>query len=337
MQYQGAGCGNITPSTETPVNPNTFVEMYNYSQAGLIVGNELLVSQVPYGLSALTADLEATYTYNNEGALTGMTYPSSAGSGFAGDNYTYSFDSMNRPVGLTDQTTLQTAVSGVTYGPAGEMLTVNYGPINESRTYNSMLQLTALSAFNAGLGHSVFGRQYSYSGTQNNGKIQSETDTISGEVVSYQYDSLNRLIEAKSSSTTAPWAQGFTYDGFGNLMDKGSPPDAPPGSVAPTYHTTFNAATNQDNSVPYDLNGNQTASPTALFGYDVENRLVTANPTGVMDVYGYSRGNRRVYAGHWQWNGSKYSLSGEKVTFYSVTGQKLGTYALQLYLGPPGA
>src|SRR6185437_11591111 len=209
----------------------------NYSQAGLIVGNELLVSQVPYGLSAMTADLEATYTYNNEGSLTGMTYPSSTGSGFTGDNYTYSFDSMNRPAGLTDQTTLQTAASGVTYGPAGEMLTINYGPINETRTYNTLLQMTGLTAYNAGLGHTVLGRQYSYSGTQNNGKIQSETDTISGEVVTYQYDWLNRLASAGSSS----WGQSFAYDGFGNLTDK----NVTAGS-APTYHTSFNAATNRE-------------------------------------------------------------------------------------------
>ncbi|HKV95862.1 MAG TPA: hypothetical protein VJR90_00005, partial [Gammaproteobacteria bacterium] len=155
VQYQGAGCGNITPSTTTPVNPNTFVEMYNYSPAGLIVGNELLVSQLAYQAYpqtpvTVTADLEASYGYDNEGRMTSVQYPSSAGSGFTGDNYSYSFDSLGRPVGLTDQTTLQTAVNGVTYGPAGEMLTMGYGGMTETRTYNSLLQLTGIGAYHFG-------------------------------------------------------------------------------------------------------------------------------------------------------------------------------------------
>ncbi|MGH9663495.1 MAG: hypothetical protein ACRD9L_03610, partial [Bryobacteraceae bacterium] len=197
--------------------------MYNYSQAGLIVGNELLASATAYQQqSVVTADLEASYAYDNEGKMTGMHHPSSLGSNITGDTYSYGFDSLGRPVGLTDQTTMQTAVSGVTYGPAGEMLTINYGGVNETRTYNSLLQLTALSAYH-------FGRQYSYSGTANNGKIQSETDTVSGETVTYQYDSLNRLLQATSNSATAPWGQKFTYDQFGNLTDK----DATAGSAPP--------------------------------------------------------------------------------------------------------
>jgi hypothetical protein len=37
---------------------------------------------------------------------------------------------------------------------------------------------------------------YNYSSTQNNGKITSQTDNISGEQVVYAYDALNRLASA---------------------------------------------------------------------------------------------------------------------------------------------
>ena len=37
---------------------------------------------------------------------------------------------------------------------------------------------------------------YTYSATQNNGRIVSSSDAVTGENVSYTYDSLNRLIAA---------------------------------------------------------------------------------------------------------------------------------------------
>ncbi|MGH9664794.1 MAG: hypothetical protein ACRD9L_10255, partial [Bryobacteraceae bacterium] len=76
-----------------------------------------------------------------------------------------------------------------------------------------------------------------------------------GEVMAYQFDSLNRLTHATSNPQNPVWGQKFTDDGFGNLTDK----DVTAGS-APPYHTTFDAATNRDNSVYYDANGNQTAT-----------------------------------------------------------------------------
>ena len=300
VSYRGAGCGNITPGTGPPVNPNTFIEMYSYTQAGQKSGNELLVSQyISSDSTTVTADLEATYSYDNEGRMTGLRYPSSAASGFSGDSYAYTFDSLGRPIALTDQTSSVAAVSGVTYGPAGEMLTIDYGmysTVNESRTYNSLLQLTNIGAYNVNTG-AQFGRQYSYSGTQNNGKIQWDKDTISGEQVSYQYDALNRLIAAQSGT----WGQGFAYDGFGNLTDK----NVISGS-APVYHTTFSAATNRDASVGYDTNGNQATAVIGGFnyslGYDIENRLLSLAPSGYTAgagaLYGYGPGNQRVYFGN---------------------------------------
>ncbi len=61
----------------------------------------------------------------------------------------------------------------------------------------------------------------------NNGKISSQYDAISGETVTYAYDSLNRLLSASGSG----WNQSFGYDGFGNLVSKtGS--NSPPLSIS---------------------------------------------------------------------------------------------------------
>ena len=66
---------------------------------------------------------------------------------------------------------------------------------SETHTYNSMFQLTQL---NVG---SALNIQYNYSATQNNGKITSQSDVISGEQIAYTYDALNRLASAETTAT----------------------------------------------------------------------------------------------------------------------------------------
>jgi YD repeat-containing protein len=61
-----------------------------------------------------------------------------------------------------------------------------------------------------------------YSATQNNGKITSQADGISGELVTYTYDALNRLASAVTSNNpnVTQWGRSYDYDGFGNLTDQ---------------------------------------------------------------------------------------------------------------------
>jgi len=151
------------------------------------------------------------------------------------------------------------------------------------------------------------------SATTNNGKIASQTDNISGETVSYQYDSLNRLSSANGSG----WNQNFGYDGFGNLVSK-TGTNSPPLSVA------IDATTNRVVGQSYDANGNQQTTPamSGYLGYDAENRLLTA--PGLQ--YAYDTQNKRIWKGMFDGNGY---LTGQELYFYGVDGQKLGTYTLR--------
>jgi YD repeat-containing protein len=112
------------------------------------------------------------------------------------------------------------------------------------RRYNSLFQLTRITA------PTDFDIQYAYSATQNNGKIISQTDTVSGEQITYTYDALNRLASAVTSDNpnVTQWGQSYNYDGFGNLTDqnviKGS---------APTMHVVYSAANNRAGD-PADAN-----------------------------------------------------------------------------------
>ena len=140
-------------------------------------------------------NLDAGYTYDNEGAMTGISYPVTVQASadlypvrqnVAGPSYTYSLDTMHRATGMTDQSSA-VVVSGVQYGAANELLSMSYAGISESRTYNSMFQMTAMTVG----GQTV---QYTFQAAgQNSGKISLRKDVQSGEEVQYTYDSLNRL------------------------------------------------------------------------------------------------------------------------------------------------
>jgi len=87
--------------------------------------------------------------------------------------------------------------------------------------------------------------------------------------VTYQYDSLNRLIAAAGSSG---WGDSYGYDPFGNLLSK----TVTAGS-APTLSQSVSETTNRVSGYTYDANGNADASPSGEpLAYDAENRLVEA-------------------------------------------------------------
>src|SRR5271154_864006 len=204
---------------------------------------------------------------------------------------------MDRPTGLTDQSN-NTDVSSVTYNAANQLLGLSYLGTAETRTYNNLNQMTNLTE------GSSMNITYTFPAGANNGKISQQS--VSGETVTYQYDSLNRLL---SASSTQSWGESYGYDGFGNLLSK-----APTGG-APTLSQSVNTANNQIVGVTYDANGNQL---TGGDGYDAENRLATATGT----QYGYDSRNKRVWSG---------LTSGSSVTqtvyFYGVGGQRLGVYS----------
>src|SRR5690349_22626657 len=99
--------------------------------------------------------------------------------------YNYSYDAMMRPNSMTDQNNAS-VVSNVLYGVANEMLQMSYDGGTETRTYNTMFQLTRIH----GLGQDI---TYNFAAGVNNGKISSQYDAISGETVTYQDRKSTRL------------------------------------------------------------------------------------------------------------------------------------------------
>jgi YD repeat-containing protein len=204
-------------SNETPGSPEQFSYLYSYTTPGR-VATQRMQYKVLIGGTWTTANLDATYEWDNEGKMTSVVPPGGGLGGGTPNKYLNFYDAQGRLNGMTEtscltQTVTQTApvypctsmgstVATAAYGPAGETTALTYDGFSETRTYNILLQLTRQTA--TGSGQTVMDMQYTFSGMQNNGRITQSTDgTISGgETVVYTYDTLNRLTKAEKPTPT---------------------------------------------------------------------------------------------------------------------------------------
>ena len=224
---------------------------------------------------------------------------------------------MYRLAGMTDSGS-NTIVSNVSYDPANRLLTMNYPGANETRSYNVLGQLVNLAANGENL-------TYNYPTGTNNGKVSSMYNAVSGETVTYTYDTLNRMITANGSG----WGEAYTFDPFGNLTTK-----TRHRGTGPSLSVIVNQSNNQITSVygqGYDANGN--TKDGNMTAYDAENHLIGAgwnNGAPAVD-YAYDAQGKRFFmwtAGtldSWGGNDTNYS-----VVMYSPSGQKLGTYLISV-------
>ena len=293
----------------TAVQYSGVTETYGYNQAGQKTNKGLKITQTLTEQGSdgnnhtgpATLDLESVNVYDTEGKMTSIQYPNS------GPNFGYGYDTMSRLSTMTNIGQSIQVITGTTYDPANRLLSIS-GSLTESRTYNVMGQLTQLSS-----GPSL-NITYNYSSTQNNGKITSQTDNLSGEQVVYAYDALNRL--ASAGATNNSWGQSYVYDGFGNLLDQNVT-----AGTAPSLSVVYNAATNRQTTDCADANGNVGCGSQQTYGYDAKNRISTVSLTGGGQMfYTYAPDNKRVWRNAYDINGIQ-TLS--EVTFWSVTGQKL--------------
>jgi RHS repeat-associated protein len=313
-------------------DPNTnaataFANIYNYNAAGQVTAKRL---QITRGSLQPTV-LEADYNYDNEGHPTSVTYPTTAnngqGIGGPGPTYSYTYDSMGRlysmaqtngPLFNNSQNLPVTFVQSTSYGVANELLSIagnaNAGYNGETRSYNSLFQLTQVTA-NSNLS-ALVNMQYTYPDGANIGKITKQKNWISGEEVQYQYDSLGRMITAQTtaSSQGSAWGYSYSYDGFGNLLAK----NVTQGNPSAGWSGGADPATNRAGGGNYDANGNMTSNPLGQMTYDVENRLTSVSG----ENYGYDPSNKRI---------QKQLTNGvEEIHFYGAAGERLGIYNLQI-------
>ncbi len=353
--------------------PPTVTEIYSYHAAGAVTGKRLQLSHwwtaSGQGSGKAVRNPDVGYTYTAAGLPVSTTVPQSGGGDATSQDlftyptsqnpvtYTTTYDSMSRPLSMTDNqyfdrnsNVMNYAQSGV-YDLAGRMTsfrmltsfsadwdyinqcmcgrTGNYATQTQTYNVNGQLATLAWSGSSAVVGTLTYG----YSSTQNNGQITQVTDAVSGETVVYQYDALKRLTSAASTpnvgSAPAAWTETYGYDGFGNLTSK----------VLNGTTTTIgvNAATNRLSGASYDANGNMTSGAGGTVGYDEANRMVSFAPvSGGTEYYAYAPDNKRIYrlkADGVTEELSLYGARGEKLGVYSVTGATTGILGVNMQKG----
>jgi hypothetical protein len=167
--------------------------MYSYNQAGRVTAQHMNYDSGVLGF-------DAAYSWDNEGRMTGINY---------GPQYAFTYDVNGRLGSMQDVAAGNTTVASASYGVAGEMLGLSYFGYSETRTYNSLLQMTHATV------PGMMDMQYLYTAGANNGRIAQSIDGVAGETLNYTYDTLNRL-----AGVSGTYSQTYSYDGFGNLTGK---------------------------------------------------------------------------------------------------------------------
>ncbi len=245
---------------------------------------------------------EFSYTYNLDGSLKTITYPS-------GRVVTYQYNQAQRPISAVDGGGVNFA-SAAQYTAGGALSSLVNGGVTTSNSYNLRLQPVFLSA--ASLSQTVLNLGYDFTSCNanggNNGNVCQLNNYKIGQSArseSFQYDALNRLTQAWTPNA-ATWRTSYLYDPWGNLLQKakvvGYQDSDPQAAGMGTNSVNGN---NQVTNWCYDAAGNLVGpnNPCSIYAsnhtayenvYDGENRLTKTTVGGVTTSYDYDANGRRV-------------------------------------------
>jgi RHS repeat-associated protein len=263
---------------------------YGYDVLGRLVTETRSLTGA--GGSAISKNI--SYTYNLDGSVKTLTYPS-------GNVVTYVPDSAGRTVSAVDGSSGINYVTNATYGPDSALTgfvsgnSATFAGITNAFSYNKRLQPVDMSV--TAPSQTVFSIGYDFhAGTRtDNGNVFGITnykDTTRNQT--FTYDSLNRLISAQNAGTDCNatvlggnkkfWGNTYGYDAWGNLLNKTK-------IIAACAGENLSVTAGPDNRLGsgylYDAAGNMTFNatpPTQTYTYDEENRITgTAGYTYTYD------------------------------------------------------
>jgi YD repeat-containing protein len=256
------------------------------------------------------------YTYNLADGITSTTLPS-------GRVVNTTYDSAGRPNTVRSTPlggTQTTYVSSASYATHGALSQIAMGNgITETTSFNARLQPVSIQAGN------LLTLGYSFSPSQNNGNVQTQTITRPGVgswTQTYGYDGVNRLTSANESGTGS-WTESYGYDLVGNRWTAsrtGLPTLTNETPQGQSWYLPNNQIGGQISGWTYDGAGNLTAIGGVSRGYtyDAENRMIIATVNGSTANYSYDGDGRRV---------RKITPSATTTYVYDAAGQLAAEYS----------
>jgi RHS repeat-associated protein len=288
--YDQATCVGQSPcyniGRRTSMTDAAGSELLSYDTMGREWGEQRTTNSIP---------MTTTYTYNLNGNLATLTYPS-------GRMVTYTTDSSGRPAKAQDVANNVNyamehgcdwglGTDGVCHMPWGAVYSTQLGYVSGSTNphvidgFNKRMQLSQIAdGLQTGTtGTYVMWLLYSYTDANghNNGNVMTITNNLDGtRTQNFTYDQVNRIVNATTPTTCSPncWSLSFTYDEWANLSAA-----AATGSAT----TLLPLAINANNQITtagftYDASGNLTADVTSAYAWNAESEIKTADSVNYM-------------------------------------------------------
>jgi RHS repeat-associated protein len=301
------GCGT-TPPTLTDSNPKGLMTSmcdgsgstsWAHDAAGRILTEKRTILGVTQTIS---------YTYNLDGSIATVTYPSTK-------VVTYTVSNAQRLTAAKDVTNNIQFATAASYAPPGGLqgmitgkISGGFGGITEAHTYNNSLEYTSTQATSTAGTALNLTLNYNLAGGDNGTVTSITNNTDSGRTQSFTYDPLNRTLSAKSSATSGVdcWGQNFGPDGaaaddaVANLTKINNGTQTPPPCIFGSLNATVDANNhiNTDSTYATDATGNMTKDGSGtgyLYTFDAEGRLtLAAGPAGGPYCYVYDGLGLRV-------------------------------------------
>lgn len=282
-------------------------EAWSYDPIGRIKADARTTNSLSALGRSLPINLSTAYTYNFDGTLATLTYPS-------GRLIAYTPGAAGRTLSAVDTSNNISFASNAHYAPTGDLASVQNGTaIVSAHIFNSRLQpcwayatsstplpwnTTACTATTTP--GNVFDLKYSLNlGSSDNGNIIGLTNNRDNtRSQNFTYDPLNRLASAQTQTTgvTIPnpncWGLTFAYDPWANLLQSSA--TGPSGCGEPLPLNVSVTAANQMVGYSYDAAGNLLNDGANPYSYNPENQLTSIGTSSPITGYSYDGDGRRL-------------------------------------------
>lgn len=260
---------------------------WSYDVMGRVLTKRQTIAPAGSGLTSMTNNI--SYTYNLDGSVATMTYPS-------GRTITYGYNNALQATSLVDNATsiYRNFVTNAHYAAPGALASATHGDgITDSNSFNKRVQ--PVSFLTTSSTQTLLSYSYSYDQSgHNNGSVVQMINNLTGtrnpgnnRSLAFTYDQLNRLQTAGTiAGAGTPWSTTYSYDAWGNLYQKSTtgPGEPSVGPLTVDVHNRLNTA-----AYTYDAAGNLTFDGKDHLNFDAENQV---HPVSGLQYYYDGDGHR---------------------------------------------
>lgn len=286
--YDGSGClgesSCYNVGMRTGMTDAAGSEAWSYNIGGHVEADQRKTNGLTETMS---------YTYNADGSLLALTYPT-------GRTLTYGYDNAARPVSGIETANGINYATAAAYAPQGAMSSVllgkntSFAGITLSETYTNRLQPNEMKASSsAGIAMDLTYCFYALAanpagcptppqGVGDNGNVMAAVNNLnSARSQTFTYDALDRLSIAQTAGTTGSNCFGFqfVYDPWANITDSSVLTGYT--SCSNTVGFAFDPPINAENQITttgfnYDASGNLLADGFNTYAWNADSEIKSA-------------------------------------------------------------